>query len=405
MSSRDSLVTRKRVVTFDRQPRPERISEPEEEEQSGGKGIPSRIREQILRQQKRVIEYGQLFLDSTNQGIGAFLPEVIMENLVRDYEMAENLYGQTLLRRLTGYEPGYIKKNLHIPEFVRELRQAMEKRISEMKKEELLTEENDISETGMELASFALYLNEMKNLAPSDFSGLREHRERSRYGVAEDTKIFQKERYQDLSVRKSVKVAVRRGHDRIIEQDLRAKLRKSRGRCWIVYGLDASGSMRGEKIDMAKRAGVALAYQAMNEQDRVGLIVFGSVIKEKINPTSDFRRILHAITRISARNETNIHDTIIASIDMFPQTTGTKHLILLTDALPTKGPAPEESTLRAASVARSHGITISIIGINLDKKGGELAQQIAEIGSGRLYTAKDINELDLVVLEEYERVR
>lgn len=395
------------MVTFDRQPKPKEISKKTLEQSAPGSehGIPSRIKQQILKQQKRVIEYGQLFLDSTNRGIGAFIPEVIMESFVKDYELAENLYGRTLIRRLTGYDPAYIQKNIHIPEFVRELKKGMDKRVDEMRHEGLLTEENDISDSGMELAAFALYLNEMENLTPADFSGMREHRQRSAEGVEEDTKRFQRERYQDISVRKSVKLALRRGRSEITEHDLRAKVRKSRGRCWIVYALDASGSMRGQKIDMAKRAGVALAYQAMNEQDKVGLIVFGDVIKEKIGPTSDFKRLLQKITRISARNETNIHDTVIASIDMFPSVKGTKHLILLTDALPTKGPDPEESTLKAASVARSHGITISIIGINLDKKGRDLARRIVEIGSGRLYTAKDISELDLVVLEEYERVR
>ena len=82
----------------------------------------------------------------------------------------------------------------------------------------------------------------------------------------------------------------------------------------------------------------------------------------------------------------------------------TKHLIVLTDALPTAGEQPEQDTIDAAGIAASHGITISVIGINLNKKGEKLAKKISEIGHGRLYVVKDVKEVDKVVLEDYYNV-
>ncbi len=73
----------------------------------------------------------------------------------------------------------------------------------------------------------------------------------------------------------------------------------------IIYALDASSSMKGEKIEMSKKAGVALAYNAIKNKDKVGLVVFGSEIKEEITPTEDFNYLLNKITTIRATKQTD----------------------------------------------------------------------------------------------------
>ena len=42
-----------------------------------------------------------------------------------------------------------------------------------------------------------------------------------------------------------------------------------------------------------------------------------------------------------------------------------------------------------------------MIGINLDGKGRKLAEKIAEIGEGRLYVVRDLENVDGIVLEDY----
>ena len=37
----------------------------------------------------------------------------------------------------------------------------------------------------------------------------------------------------------------------------------------IIYGLDASGSMKGNKLKAAKKAGIALAFKAIEEKNTV----------------------------------------------------------------------------------------------------------------------------------------
>jgi Mg-chelatase subunit ChlD len=162
--------------------------------------------------------------------------------------------------------------------------------------------------------------------------------------------------------------------------------------------------MKGAKIDACKRAGIALAYKAIDERDKVGLIVFGSEIKTAIEPTQDFSYLLKSITSAKASKETDLVASLKKSIELFPNENITKHLILITDALPTIGKDPEKETLQEASMARNKGITISLIGINLNEKGKELAEKIVELGEGKLYTVKNIENIDKIVLEDYYSV-
>ena len=99
--------------------------------------------------------------------------------------------------------------------------------------------------------------------------------------------------------------------------------------------------------------------------------------------------------------QTDIAKMIENSLGLFPETNVTKHLIILTDALATAGDDPENQTIKSCSVARSKNITISVAGINLDREGKKLAEEMTRIGEGRLYNVKNLEELDKIILEDY----
>ena len=221
------------------------------------------------------------------------------------------------------------------------------------------------------------------------------------YGSKGDTHSFKKgDRYRDIALKRSVKRALRRGHAALEVRDLEAHERLRHGAVYILYGIDASGSMKGKKLDVAKKAGVALAFAAVERKDKVGMVVFSKDVKEEVAPTSDFGLLLRTITAVRAAFETDIVSAVRKAIELFPREEVTKHLILLSDALPTIGKKPEEETLEAVSVARAHGITVSVVGINLDSKGEKFAQKLAEVGEGRFYLV-GVDDVDKVVLEDY----
>lgn len=387
----------------------QQISEKDEIEELTGKlsfqHVENKLMHSVLENDKETIDKGKLITDCINQGLNSFTPDLIYQQLVKNYSMAKHIFGPSLLKLATGYNPDYIKKNINIPEFQKELRFRIQKNIEKLKEDGLLEKDNEITDKGIELASLVMYFEELDKLVPKGILGEKIHKRASIYGSKEDVRNYKRsDRYRDIAIKKSTKLAIRRGHKKLEEKDLKVYERQSKGQSYIVYALDASGSMKGSKIDACKRAGVALAYKAIDEKDKVGLIVFGSEIKTIVEPTQDFPYLLKNITSARASKETDIVTTLKKSIELFPNEDITKHLILITDALPTIGKEPEKETLQEVSIAKNKGITISLIGINLNEKGKKLAEKIVEVGEGKLYIVKDVENVDKIVLEDYYSV-
>ncbi|MBW2984621.1 VWA domain-containing protein [Candidatus Woesearchaeota archaeon] len=397
----------KRVVAFDsRQTKVEKLTDITELSGKLSKGkVGDKLMHSVLENDKKTVKDGKLIREAINQGLSVFTPDMMMEQLVKNFSMAKNIYGETILRLLANYEPGYIEKNIKIPEFQKEIRKNIEENIDKLKDDKLIDSRGNILDKGVELASLILYTEELSSLMPKGILGEKVHKKAAHYGDKMDVKVYKKgDRYKDLAIRDSVKLAVRRSHKGLIKEDLRTFERERKGSISIIYALDASGSMKGAKIDVCKKAGVALAFKAINEKDKVGLIVFGSEVRAFIEPTDDFGMLLKEITKIRASRETNIVKTIEKAIELFPDEKITKHLILITDAMPTVGDDPENLTIKAIAEARNAGITISLIGIKLDAKGKALAEKITEIGNGKLYVVRDLENIDKIVLEDYYSV-
>ncbi len=382
------------------------VPEAELIQEKKGKLKPSdeeKLMHSILEDDKEKISDGKLISESINQGIGSLTPEMILENLVKDYKLARKLYGETIIRELTGYSPNYVEKNIAIPEFKRELNKKVADKINDLKEQGYLNKDGTITDKGLVLSSLVLYVEELDHLMPKGF-GEKKSKKKTVYGDREDYRLFKRDRYKDIAIKQSIKTALRRGHSDLDKNDLKAYERQHEGHISIIYGIDASGSMKGEKLRIAKKSGIALAFKAIEEKNKVGMVVFGSDIKDFVEPTRDFMSLLKKLAEIKASMETDIAKSINKSIDLFPKN-DTKHLVLLTDALPTKGDIPERETLNAVSSARENNITISLIGINLDTQGLTLAQKIVEIGQGRLYRVKDLAEVDKIILEDYANIK
>jgi Mg-chelatase subunit ChlD len=356
----------------------------------------------VLDADKDTIDKGKLLQGAMDRGMNSFSPDMLMEKFVENYKLAKKLMGQTMVRKLTGYDPDYVEKNIQTPEFRKEMQKNIEQTVQSMKKEGLLNKEHEITDKALELVSLTTYVEELDKIVSQGFFGERFNKQINIHGMREDIKNFRKgDKYRDIAIRKSITNSIKRQHSSLMLEDLKVHERKSKGEIEIVYALDASSSMKGEKLGAAKRAGVALSFRAIDEKDRVGLLVFGDEIFSKVYPSKEFGELLKEITRVTPKGQTNFANVIMESIELFSSSNNTKHLLILSDALPTAGDKPERETLEAVSSAAAAGITISMVGLNLDKEGENLGRKMVELGNGKFYIVQDVSELDRVILLDY----
>ena len=391
------------VVVFDIEPEVAQIGKGEEAPGKLHKQYDEdKLMNSVLEGDKETIEHAEMIQEAGNRGMGAFAPDMMFQNIVNNFSITRQLYGDKLISLLTGYDPRYIEKNAKIPEFKQQLAKAIAETVESMKDEGLLDDEGAITNRGTELASIAL-VRELDNIIPKDQMGEKTNKQTKHYGERANVRVYRKgDRYKDLNLRKTVHKAIRRGHKNVHASDLMTSEREGKGTINIILALDASASMKGAKLETCKKAGIGLAYKAIQEKDQVGLIVFGSEVKSAVAPTNDFSTLLKTISDIRASRQTDFSGMIMKSIELFPARDMTKHLIIITDALPTVGKEPERETLKAVASAKAAGITTSIIGIKLDNPGTELAKQVVQIGEGRLSFTKELKEVGQLVLEDYQ---
>jgi len=190
----------------------------------------------------------------------------------------------------------------------------------------------------------------------------------------------------------------------------------------LLLALDISGSMEQEDYELNGRAvsrlaavqAVATRFVERRNQDRLGLIVFGSQAYLQTPLTFDGATVAtmlnEAVIGLAGR-ETAIGDAIAIAVKRLrEQPDGQRVLILLTDGQNTAGTlAPVD----AAKLAAQAGVRIHTIGIG----GGEIGirtpfgmrllrqgsdfdpatlQQIAEMTGGQFFTATNREQLEAV---------
>ncbi|MBD3318821.1 VWA domain-containing protein [Candidatus Woesearchaeota archaeon] len=390
-------------MAFDLEVEVKQLTKAEEAEGKLKTSLDEALMHSVLEGDKKTIDEGAVIEEALNRNIHSFTPDLSFEQLVNNFQMAKKILGPKIIRYLTGFDESYVEKNVRIPEFQKEMKKNMDAAVEQMRRKKIIDDFGQFTDQGIQLAALVMYTRELERVLPRGMFGEKLLKESSQYGDRHETRPTKKgDSYRDLAVRESVRMAVRRSHKSLHKEDLRTHTRHKLGTIYIVYAVDASASMKGKKIAVAKRAGMALAFKALSQQDKVGLIVFSKDVHTAVAPTSDFSVLLQRIIRVRASKQTDFAVMLERAARLFPLEGVTKHLIVLTDALPTAGDAPETETLRAISLAKDAGITVSIVGIGLDKKAMSFAKRCTELGDGRLSLVRNLEQVDRIVLEDYE---
>ncbi len=160
--------------------------------------------------------------------------------------------------------------------------------------------------------------------------------------------------------------------------------------------IDKSGSMGGEKIEMAKEAARA-AVELLGPSDKVGVLAFEgeNFWISELHPCTDKGFVLDRIAGLEAGGGTNMAPAMEEAYETLKTAVAKlKHVIILTDGI--SQPGDFEGIAQAMNGDR---ITVSTVamGAGADQN---LLEEIARTGNGRFYLADDPAQVPQIFAKE-----
>ncbi len=164
----------------------------------------------------------------------------------------------------------------------------------------------------------------------------------------------------------------------------------------MVFVIDRSGSMTGEKIELAKEAAKS-AVDLLGPRDQVGVIAFDSTSYwvNELRSASDKSYVSERISTIEAGGGTSIEPGMIDAYQALSSAVAKlKHVVLLTDG----HSAPGDFEGITADMAANR-ITVSTVGVG-QGTDTDLLEQIAQQGNGRYYYCDDPASIPQIFAKE-----
>ena len=154
----------------------------------------------------------------------------------------------------------------------------------------------------------------------------------------------------------------------------------------LTFLVDVSGSMdRGDRLELVKR-GLSLLIDGLREDDRVGLVVFGSDAKVLQTPTRDLAALMRAINQLTSEGSTNMEQGLVLAYRMAEEhfaEGASNRVVLCSDGVANVGHTAWDSLLERVEEKASRGIELTALGFGMGNYNDELMEQLADHGDGR----------------------
>ncbi len=173
----------------------------------------------------------------------------------------------------------------------------------------------------------------------------------------------------------------------------------------VLFVLDVSGSMAGEKLEQAKQA-LLYCLHRLNPTDRFNLITFSTephLFREALQPVSAMKAAEEYVQKITAQGGTNIQEALASALHQNLNSARLFTIIFLTDGLPTVGVTNANEILQQVKTSNRNNLRIFTFGLGFDVNTF-LIDKIAEQTNGVADYISPQENIEVVVSAFYEKI-
>ena len=165
----------------------------------------------------------------------------------------------------------------------------------------------------------------------------------------------------------------------------------------LIFVVDVSGSMARENRLGLVRQALGLLLGQLREDDRVGLVVYGTRGRVLLAPTGDHDAVRRAVGQLVPEGSTNAEDGLRLAYDLAAESArrgAAQRLILCSDGVANVGATGPESILSRIGAAARRGVELSTFGFGMGNYNDALLEQLADQGNGRYAYVDDLAEAE-----------
>jgi Ca-activated chloride channel family protein len=166
----------------------------------------------------------------------------------------------------------------------------------------------------------------------------------------------------------------------------------------LAFVIDRSGSMGGQKIELAKQA-VREALATLDERDRFSIVVYDDhidlVVGSTVASEEARRNAIERLRDIDARGSTNLGGGWLLGCEQVAahlSAEAVDRVLLLTDGLANRGITGRDELARHAGELRARGVSTTTFGVGADFDE-ELLQAMSDAGGGHFYYIESATQI------------
>lgn len=175
----------------------------------------------------------------------------------------------------------------------------------------------------------------------------------------------------------------------------------------IIFVLDTSGSMKGEKIKQAKKA-LQFCINSLRKGDRFNVISFATSVnsyKDMLTNVNDnsIEDALNFVDKLNAQGGTNINEALVSALKLMTDSKKPRMLVILTDGQPTVGVTDMNDILENIEEANREKARIFVFGVGNDVNS-HLLDKIAEVHRGVSEYVLPKEDIEVKVSSFYRKI-